>query len=199
MTRWLRTSAWPPSPVRQVRAAVVTAIVIGATAATEATRKQQVDFVFDVKRDFVDNNRFVRFNRSEGPPTTCPNEVGKVLIAGDLRIREWLDSALFPRNIPNNVDIGPPDVLSDDITFIVTYSASATPSWKLVRWSIDPSGSLATASRVRTNEALIVLGPAGKASAKGKAGVRSGPSQTVIDFRNITLMGSALSISLKNQ
>jgi hypothetical protein len=169
---------------------------LGASAMAEATRKQQVDFVFDVKKDFLDNKSFVTFNDTGLTPARCQSEDGKILIEGDLRIREWLDSALFARNIPGNVDVGPPDVISDDVTFIVTFTGSATPSWKLVRWSVDPSGSLATASRVRTNEALIVLG---KKGAAGKPGTPSGPTQNVIDFRNIALIGSAINISLKSQ
>lgn len=171
---------------------------LGASASADATRKQQVDFVFDVKKDFVDNKQFREFNDSGLTPAPCKDEYGRALIEGDLRIREWLDSAVFARDITKNVDMGPPDVLTDDITFVVAYSASVTPSWKLVRWSVNPSSPFANASRTRTNEALIALGPAGK-TAKGKGAAPSGPSQTVIDFRNITLMGSALSISLKNQ
>jgi hypothetical protein len=98
---------------------------------------------------------------------------------------------LFPRDIPGNVDIGPPDVLTNDITFVVTFSGSVTPSWKLVRWSVNSNTPLATAARVRTNEALIALGPA-KQGANGKA---AGPSQSVIELRNIALIGSAINIS----
>ena len=164
---------------------------LGGAASADATRKQQVDFVFDVQKDFLQNKMFREFNDRGLTPSHCKDEDGKILIESDLRIQEWLDSALFARNIPGNVDIGRPDVLTNDITFVVTFSGSVTPSWKLVRWSINQNTPFATASRVRTNEALIALGPAG---GKGK-----GPSQSVIEFRNIALIGSALNISLKTQ
>jgi hypothetical protein len=167
-------------------------VELGATASTQATRKQQVDFVFDVKKDFLDNKAFRSFNDHGLTPAHCNDEDGRMLIEGNLRIQEWLDSSLFPRDISGNVDRDPPDVLTNDVTFIVTFSGSATPSWKLVRWSVNSSTPLATAARVRTNEALIALGPAGKPGAKGKA---TGPSQSVIEFRNIALIGSVINIS----
>jgi hypothetical protein len=169
-------------------------LALGGSASADATRKQQVDFVFDAKKDFVDNAQFRQYHDWDTKVGTC-GEAGEILIEGDLRIREWLDSALFPRNIPGNIDPapGPPDVLTDDITFVVTFSGSVTPSWKLVRWSVNGATPFATAARARTNEALIALGPPG-----GKKGAPA-PSDSVIQFRNISLIGSAISVTLRNQ
>jgi hypothetical protein len=170
----------------------------GGGVSADATRKQQVDFVFNVKKDFLENKAFREQHDRGLTPAHCYDEEGRVLIESDLRIQEWLDSALFARGISDNLDAGRPDVLTDDITFVVAYNASATPSWKLVRWSVNPNAPLASAARTRTNEALIAIGPA----EKNEKGQPVGPSASVIEFRNIALIGSALTIAnitLRNQ
>jgi hypothetical protein len=171
----------------------------GGSAAADATRKQQVDFTFDVQKDFINNPFFQAYNSPDNLKGTC-GEAGGILIEGDLRIHEWLDSALFAHNIPGGVggvDPGRPDVLTDDITFVVTFNGSATPSWKLLRWSVNPNSPLVSATRARTNEALIALGPSDDSKKGGKN--PSGPSETVIEFRNIALIGSAFNVALINR
>jgi hypothetical protein len=168
----------------------------GASASADATRKQQVDFTFDVQKDFIQNTAFRAYNGPDHPIGTC-GEAGGILIEGDLRIHEWLDSALFPHNVSGAVDAGRPDVLTDDITFVVTFSGSATPTWKLIRWSINPNSPFVSASRARTNEALIAIGPSEESKKDGTK--TSGPSETVIQFRNIALIGSALNVALINR
>jgi hypothetical protein len=181
----------PLAPVENV--AQTFGVGFGGSVSADATRKQQVDFTFDAQKDFIKNADFQTYNGPAHPKGTC-GEAGGILIEGDLRIHEWLDSALFPHNIPGGVDPGRPDVLTDDITFVVTFTGSATPSWKLVRWSVNPNSPFASASRARTNEALIALGPSEEGKKNGKK--TSGPSETVIQFRNIALIGSALNVSL---
>jgi hypothetical protein len=162
----------------------------GVAASADATRKQQVDYVFNVQNDFIHGGIPGQYDE---PTKRCQDEDGRVLIEGDLQIKDWLDSALFPfdTSIP---DAKVPDVLTDDLTFVVSFNGNVTPSWKLVRVSVDPSSPLFSATRTRTNEALIALGPS-KSTTSGKSA--PGPSQTVIDFRNISLIGSALNVSLK--
>jgi hypothetical protein len=86
-----------------------------------------------------------------------------------------------------------PDVLSDDITFLVTLSGSVTPTWKLVRFTVNPSSPFFSATRSRTNEALIAIGP----SKKDESGKKTA-SPEVIEFRNIALIGSALNIAVRS-
>ncbi len=168
---------------------------LGGAGSADATRKQQVDYIFNIRNDFINDKTFRKFNNPETRTRNC-EDGDAILIESDLRIKDWLDSALFPLDIPHNVDAKPPDVLTDDLTFVVSFSGNITPTWKLVRSSINPSSPLFSATRTRTNEALIALGPP-KTSTKGAPATSKGPSQTVLDFRNISLIGSALNVSIK--
>jgi hypothetical protein len=170
---------------------------VGGGASADATRKQQVDYIFNVREDFINNAAFSRTDPDSGS-ASCGNETGKILIEGDLKIKDWLDSALFPLNIPGFVDRTPPDVLTDDITFVVTFSGNTTPTWKLVKFSVNDNSPFLSVSRARTNEVLIALGPA-KPGVKGAGKVRPLPSQAVIDFRNAALINSNRSVLIIRQ
>jgi hypothetical protein len=58
----------------------------------------------------------------------------------------------------------------ETITFVVSVGASATPSWKFVRLTVNPGSDFVTASRAKTSEVIITFGPLTKpASPAGPA------------------------------
>ena len=52
-----------------------------------------------------------------------------------------------------------PNVISHEVTFDITTSGNVAPIWKLVRATVNGSGSLFAASRDRKHDLLITLGP----------------------------------------
>jgi len=95
-----------------------------------------------------------------------------VLIEGDLKFREWLlmvltpafpDNAVtgdFAQDLQNEIKVSKKDVLQNQITFVMQYSGNVTPTWKLARFSANPSGTLFNAQRTRTQDLVITLSPA---------------------------------------
>jgi hypothetical protein len=51
------------------------------------------------------------------------------------------------------------NVLSHEIKFDITDTGNVTPGWKLTRVSLNQSGNLLSATRDRTNDLTITLGP----------------------------------------
>ncbi|WP_398472147.1 hypothetical protein [Tardiphaga sp.] len=100
------------------------------------------------------------------------NRPGGILIEGDLKFREWLYMTLrptfveggvagdFAKALQNEIKVAKKDVLQNQITFAVQYGGNATPSWKLVRVSANPSGPFLNAQRTRTQDLVVTLGPA---------------------------------------
>jgi hypothetical protein len=97
---------------------------------------------------------------------------GGVLIEGDLKLREWLVMSLrtafvqggvtgdFAKDLQNEIKVAKKDVLQNQITFVVQYSGSVTPAWKLVQITANQSGNFFNAQRTRTQDLVITLGPA---------------------------------------
>jgi hypothetical protein len=93
----------------------------------------------------------------------------------------------------------PYSTFSDEITFVVTYGASVTPTWKLSAISTSPSGvstPLLNALRTKTQDVIITLG-AVKPSVDGKPASLSG-SEAAAEH-NAQLIGQAVAASIKGQ
>jgi hypothetical protein len=90
---------------------------------------------------------------------------GAWMLSSDLKLKEWIIYAIMAGNtgetsIPTDTK-GPlkSNVISHQIKFIVSSSGSLTPGWKLSRVSINQSGAFLAASRDRTHDLTITLGP----------------------------------------
>jgi hypothetical protein len=51
-------------------------------------------------------------------------------------------------------------VLQHEVKFVIDTGATATPSWKLTRVTVNPDGNLLSFDRTRTHDLLITMGPA---------------------------------------
>ncbi|HVV40510.1 MAG TPA: hypothetical protein VHC94_05540 [Nitrobacter sp.] len=84
-------------------------------------------------------------------------------IAGDLDIGQTLSAALQPWDgagtLGETVTGGPYDTITHHVTFQVQAGASATPSWKFVNVTANPSGTFLSGTRTRTDDLLITFGP----------------------------------------
>jgi len=129
---------------------------LGATLEADATRTENIDYSYVIKKDFLGNQTAGRVK-----PRPCSEPDGMFLQA-DLKIRDWLDGATMPflisAAVPSEVDTTAPDVLTHDADFIVTVSGSVTPSWTLVNVTANTVGNFATAERIATGDLTISLG-----------------------------------------
>jgi hypothetical protein len=100
--------------------------------------------------------------------TRCSEEArpnGLFLLQSDLKLSEWLFQAVIAAktntiDFPTTILAIKENVLQHQIKFDVATSASLTPTWTLTRLTVNPSGNTFAASRTRSHELLITLGPA---------------------------------------
>jgi hypothetical protein len=123
---------------------------LGGLFSSEATRIEKVEYLF-VFSDFIPKG-----GRVVNEPAPCIQQ-GGILIDSDLKIKEWLWSALFPYFIPANIREVPPKVLSYEVAFAVVASGNITPTWRLVRVGVT-GNPFASIGRTRTDNLTITMG-----------------------------------------
>jgi hypothetical protein len=69
-------------------------------------------------------------------------------------------------------------VLQHEVKFVIDTGATATPSWKLTRATVNPSDNFLSLDRTRTNDLLITMGPAVQAVVAERA--KNGRRTTVV-------------------
>lgn len=84
----------------------------------------------------------------------------------DLGLAEWLRDNVTASNtgkikFATDYSDGPlkTNVISHEIKFSITTTGNVTPGWKLTRFLINQSGNFFSATRDRTNDLTITLGP----------------------------------------
>jgi hypothetical protein len=145
----------PPSP-----ATAIFNLSGGATVSSEATRIDKMNSYYLVKDLY-------------NAPCPPGSRGGPFLLQSDLKLKEWLTSALTAETT-NTVQFdkdtadGPfkTNALYHEVKFEVISSGGVTPSWKLTTVSVNPTGSLLSASRDRTHDLIITVGPADKTYVK---------------------------------
>lgn len=142
----------PPSPLTSV-------FTIGGTAtgSADATRTEKVNYFYTVQ----DLYRRGLCTVGEQPNTGAPS----LLIQNDLKIGDWLfdqlpvagtGEATYPGSSGN---VFKQNVLSHETKFEVISSGGVTPAWKLVRATINQTGTFFNASRDRTSDLVVTFGP----------------------------------------
>jgi len=157
------TVTWlPPSPATAI-------FTLGANAnlQADATRTEKLNFYYTVAQLY--NRKYCKTGVQPEAPVTS------LLIQSDLKLKEWLFAQLLLEGT-NEIDQptstkGPfqQNVLTHDIKFEVVTTGGVNPAWKLTLWSINQDGTLLSATRDRTHELLVVLGPGDNAGLKGAA------------------------------
>lgn len=130
-----------------------------ASLSSDATRTVTIGFFF-VFADLLDP-------KTHKLPTKEPQiciHYSDILIESDLKLKEWVEAvgliAATPQTVSNPfVSGGPLDTTSHEVQFIVTLSGDVTPIWKLVSVTVNPGSSFLGATRTRTDDLLITMGP----------------------------------------
>jgi hypothetical protein len=146
------TVTWmPPSP-----ASAVFMLGAGLGGAADATRTEKMSFYYLVPT--LLNEPYCATGVQQG-------DENSLLVRSDLKLKEWLQdylSAIGTKEgqAPVTANGALKDtVLSHDIKFDITTSGNITPSWKLTRSTVNPTGSFFSTSRDRTHDLTITLGP----------------------------------------
>jgi len=127
----------------------------GGAASSQATRIDTLYSFYTVKDLYLLPKNCAPANPAQG----------SFLLESDLKLRQWLvdtvlTSATGDVNYPSKIE-GPlkEDVISHEVKFEIDTSGFITPAWTLTLVSINPEAPFLTASRNRTHDLIITMGP----------------------------------------
>ncbi|MBR1271366.1 hypothetical protein JQ629_28170 [Bradyrhizobium sp. AUGA SZCCT0222] len=123
----------------------------GLSATADATRVDKINFYYKVTELYLGRDR--KCIRDTNPPRDS------LLIQSDLKLGEWLDAMINGSATGIITAVSNKNVLSHQITFQVTTAGNLTPAWRLVRGTVNQSGSFLTASRDRQHDLVVTFGP----------------------------------------
>jgi hypothetical protein len=142
-------SLLPPSPPTNIFT-----LGIGITQSEEAQRVDKIGSFFTVQ----DLKRLA----------ACPAEDrhrGLFILESDLKLYEWLQATMITIGLgdtPAPADQSGPyksNVLSHEVKFDIVSTGSVTPAWKLIRATVNQSGTFLSGTRDRTQDMTITFGP----------------------------------------
>jgi hypothetical protein len=134
----------PPSP-----ASSVLTLNASLSGSAQATRIEKLNFFYTVAELY-------------GLPCESSEiRYDSFLIQNDLKIADLLFGRIGPSTLgtARAPGSGQKNVLSHEVSFQIVTGGNITPTLKLVRATINPSGTLLSASRDRTHDLLITFGP----------------------------------------
>ncbi len=164
------------------------ALALGGSGSADATRVETIAFTYSFK-DLLTEGRI------DNP---CDHEDG-VMIQSDLKIGQFIFDKSFIATVPGSVEskkkASPFSVFSYQLTFVASFGGNITPTWKFARISVNPTSPFFNASRTKTNDVTVTLGPATPATAKSPAQV----SPQVNEVHFAKLIGQAVATAIQSQ
>jgi hypothetical protein len=177
------TISWLPSSM----AKAVFSLAGGITVGADATRIAKVNGFYSVEK--LQERRCAESSRPGGP----------FIMQNNLKLEEWLydnvqvsDSGELTFPADPKGPLGQ-NVISQEVKFVVATNANITPGVKFKRVSLDPTGSLLSGGRVRTDDLLITLGPT-QTNAQGQ----TVPSDAAAAAHLSSQIGAAVSAAITN-
>ena len=125
---------------------------------SSATRINILNYYYTVP-EMYNNGKYCTETVKNNNRTNYPT--GSLLIQSDLKLREWLLTAvrgLATDNISFD-NKNAKNSISHEVKFEIITSGNVTPTWKLVHAAINPNSPLFSTSRDRTHDLLITFGP----------------------------------------
>jgi hypothetical protein len=172
---------------------------LGATASSEATRIETLNYYYLIK-DLI--------NAKEA---SCPSRIedaaiGSLLIESDLKLTEWLSAVVlgqgtgeisFPQPPPATAQSVPTakNSFTHEVKFEIFTSGNITPMWKLALSTINPTGIFFSTSRDRTHDLLITFGPNVQATVNGQVTNSLGPNTPAAG----SFLASQIGLAISNQ
>jgi hypothetical protein len=129
---------------------------LGVSASSQATRIEKMNTFYTVRELFrPDQPKCIPSGEKHGSP----------LVESDLKLWTLLEGRIGSTVLgyAGAPEPGQKNVLSHTVSFQVVTGGSTTPSWKLVRATVNPSGNFFSTTRDRTHEIIITFGPTDKA------------------------------------
>lgn len=130
---------------------------VGLQGSADALRKEEIGFAYPLRQLVAE---ITEHPKILNPKKGC-GENG-LFIHSDLKIGEFIDQNTFPARPPGVIlpnGSNPFNAFNYTVQFIIIYSGSITPTWKLVRVSVNPNSPFASAMRTRTQYLTLTFGP----------------------------------------
>jgi hypothetical protein len=151
----------PPNP-----ATALFSLAGGASLTSDAIRTDKLYYYYKV-RD-LKGHRCPTGVQPSGP-------VSSPLIQTNLKFGDWLYDVFIPVgnnliSLPSTAN-GPlkSNVVYYEVSFEITTTGQLTPGWKFTHLTVNPTGTLAAATRDRTHDIQITMGPGDNSGLKGTA------------------------------
>jgi len=186
---------------------------LGVTASANATRAETIQYTFP-------NKQLINL-----PGAFCDQKPTGVFVDGDLKIANFIhDKATISaeyNKFAREAGIGGKaaddnifNTITEEITFVAAYGGSATPTWKLARFSANTNSNLLVGERIITNDLIVTIGPllcptsdlsglSGPEKAKCKYAQKyGGPVELVasaMNQHNARVQAAAISVSITGQ
>jgi hypothetical protein len=166
--------------------------VIGAGLSSEGYRQDKVHIFYKLSDLVGPEKDLPSVKQIQNEACLPPPTNASLFIQSDLKISDWLVSALDPLDLQftGQAQYQLPDsfatsgVLSHEVRFDIVSSGNINPTWKLVLVSADTgSNPLFNTSRDRTQDLTITLGPA----KNGQLSTSQGQNSTLTSELNATL------------
>jgi hypothetical protein len=168
------------------------ALGLGFTGQAHSTRIETIQFT-DANDELA---KLVTSTLKKEGSYDCAGFRQGMMIEGDLGIAQFIyDKASIASagTVLSPPSGAPPfNVFQEEITFVATYGGSVSPTWKLLRITTNPSSELLSASRSKTDDLIISIGPLGHPA------TINGPAQLSSDAQMVhqsALIGSATALS----
>ncbi|TPM34181.1 hypothetical protein [Mesorhizobium sp. B2-3-4] len=168
----------------------------GGTASAHATRNEAITFTLENKTLLAEA---VLTRRANGK-LDCSALADGVTVESDLDIDQFIyDKATIAGGheaTTKTIDYPQFSTFQETLTFVASVSANMTPTWKLTRFTANPSGNFLSATRMKTSTVVITLGPLAKHASP------AGPAELAIQAQvqhDAALTGGAVASSLLSQ
>jgi hypothetical protein len=138
------SASWMPNAIFSLGGSV--------TGSADATRIDKFNYFYSVAE--------LRSRQGCLPGAPAGSLPASLLVQSDLKLYNWLSSLVITVVTDDISAIEKQNALSHEVKFEVVSTGTVAPAWKLSRvFSVDQSGTLFSASRDRTHDLLITLGP----------------------------------------
>lgn len=131
----------------------------GATGSAHATRYEAITFTLENKT--LLREAMLTSRTSTG--LDCSTLEEGATVESDLKIDEFIydKASIAGGNEARTRPIDYPQfsTFQETLTFVVSVSGNVTPSWKFIRLSVNPSGPFLAATRTKTSQIIVTLGP----------------------------------------
>ncbi|EJL51633.1 hypothetical protein PMI09_04423 [Rhizobium sp. CF122] len=160
----------------------------GVSGSAHATRTEAITLTWDNAVLLQE----AKLTHKTDPTLDCSVTEKGVTVNSNLKIDEFIYDKASIADTPTSSTMGsmyaPFSTFQETLTFVVSFGGGVTPTWNLTRFTINPDGSFLGATRTKTSQIIVTLGPV--AAPASPAGMAELAAQAQIQHEAALLGGS---------